>query len=79
MSHEPVIVVHVPASAGERWKTTLAIPDAASVAVADSVTVPARFAPGSSSVTLGAAVSTWTVADAAEVASLPTRSELRTR
>jgi hypothetical protein len=43
------IVVHVSSSAGERWKLTELTPvPPASLAVAESETVPRRFAPGSS-------------------------------
>ncbi len=60
MSAEP-IVVHVPAPAGERWKTTCWTPVLESLALAAREIVPATGVPGSFSETVGASVSTLTV------------------
>ena len=50
--------VHVPAPAGERWKTTLATAESVSLPLPLSVTVPARGEPGSVRLPVGATSST---------------------
>ena len=74
------IAVHVPAPAGERWKTTWAMP-LPPVSAADpvSVTVARRFAPGSSWVAVGAVLSTRRFETTAELVVLPTLSVATTR
>ena len=52
------MAVHVPAPAGERWKTTVEIAESVSLALPLSVTVPARGEPGSVRLPLGATSST---------------------
>ena len=69
------IVVHVPAPAGLRSKTTCAV---SAEVVTPSVTVPETAAPGSLSVITGASLSNVTVV-AAEVVSLPATSVTTTR
>jgi hypothetical protein len=54
------IAVHVPAPAGERWKTTCVTP-AGSEAEPVRLTLALRFAPGSSCVAVGPVWSTLTV------------------
>ena len=64
------IVVHVFAPIGLRWKATCAV---SAEEVALSVTEPRRFAPGSSSATIGARLSI-VIVRVADVTTLPARS-----
>jgi hypothetical protein len=68
------IVVHVEPPAGARWNSTLETPEPVSAAVAVSVTVPRRFAPGSPCVPVGAVVSIFATARLVYVVALPTLS-----
>ena len=69
------IVVHEPPPAGRRWKATEATPEpSVSLAFALSETVWRRFAPGSSSVEPGAAVSDFTSLAEVATATLPALS-----
>ena len=70
------IVVHEPPPAGRRWNATeLTLEPSVSPALALSVIVWRRFAPGSVRVEVGAAVSDFVSLDEVATATLPKLSE----
>ena len=70
------IVVHEPPPAGRRWNATeLTLEPSVSLALALSVIVWRRFAPGSVRVEVGAAVSDFVSLDEVATATLPKLSE----
>ena len=72
------IVVHVPAPAGERSKSTWSTPDPVSAAEPVSVFVARRNWPGSSWLVVGTVLSTRTSWPTATVVWLPAKSVITT-